>query len=76
MLHAILKLLRARKVDQAEGRAPAPEPAPAPAPRKAAGKRRKYSGSKRRRPMPKGAMRGDINGNLIEQARQAGGAKR
>ncbi|WP_234745634.1 hypothetical protein [Burkholderia sp. WTPI3] len=49
-------------------------PAPAPAvPQKPAGKR-KLNG-KRKRSMPKGAVRGDINGSLIEQARRARGER-
>ena len=79
MLHAILKLFRARKAGQAAASEPAPAPAPKPAatptPRKPGGKR-KYSSGKRRRPAPPGAVRIDHNGNLLEQARQAGGIKR
>ncbi|WP_155288323.1 hypothetical protein [Ralstonia solanacearum] len=61
--------------------APAPDPVPVPTavamptPRKPGGKR-KYSSGKRRRPAPPGAVRIDHNGNLLEQARQAGGIKR
>ncbi|MPV66398.1 hypothetical protein [Burkholderia sp. BE17] len=65
MKAALIALLRAAF--------PPAEPVIAPQPRTAGGKR-KLNG-KRKRPMPKGAVRGDINGNLIEQARQAGGVK-
>ncbi|MFC0130734.1 hypothetical protein [Ralstonia solanacearum] len=78
MLHAILKLFRARKASHAAtpepAPAPTPKPASAPAPRQPGDKRRKYG--KRKRPMPKGARRIDPNGNLLEQARQAGDIKR
>ncbi|HDR9161788.1 TPA: hypothetical protein QDB28_002156 [Burkholderia vietnamiensis] len=49
----------------------APEPAPA-APQKPATKRR-YGKGKHRHPAPKGTLRIDPNGPLIEQARHARG---
>ncbi|MDO3583678.1 hypothetical protein Q3P04_21390 [Ralstonia pseudosolanacearum] len=70
MLHAILKLFRARKASQAAAPAPAPEPAPAPAPAKRKDRRKLKRAKRRASP---GAQKIDPNGPWLDQAR---GAKR
>ncbi|CAM8821733.1 hypothetical protein [Burkholderia pseudomallei] len=72
----LLKLFRRRaELAPTPEVAPAPTPALTPTPRKSGGKR-KYSRSKGRHPVPRGARKIDPNGPLIEQARQASGVKR
>ncbi|KVQ70028.1 hypothetical protein [Burkholderia territorii] len=70
-MKALLMKLFKRRAEPAQAPAPALTPA---VPQKPAAKRR-YGKRKPRHPTPKGAVRGDINGSLIEQARQAGGIK-
>jgi hypothetical protein len=65
-----MKALLMKLLSLGAGHAPAPELKPS------APSKRRYGKGKPRHPVPRGAMRGDINGNLIEQARHAGGIKR